>query len=128
MKILLDTCAFLWIVADAPELSENAKRTFSDPDNEIFLSSVSAWEITIKNGLGKLPLPAAPEYFVREQREAHNISTLPLDEASAFHLSGLPNIHRDPFDRMLICQAIEHHLVILTSDLMIRQYPVRVIW
>jgi len=128
MKILLDTCTFLWIVADAPELSENAKRTFSDPGNEVFLSSVSAWEITIKNGLGKLPPQVASEYFVREQRENHNISTLPLDEASAFHLSGLPNIHRDPFDRMLICQAIEHHLTILTSDSMISQYPVRVVW
>lgn len=128
MKILLDTCAFLWIVADAPELSENAKRKFSDPDNDVFLSSVSAWEITIKNGLGKLPLPFAPEYFVRRQRENHDIRTLPLDEASAFHLSDLPNIHRDPFDRMLICQAIEHHMVILTSDSMIRQYPVRVVW
>jgi len=101
---------------------------FSDPDNEAFLSSVSAWEIAIKHGLGKLPLPTAPECFVREQRKNHKIDTLPLDEASAFHLARLPDIHRDPFDRMLICQAIEHTLTILTSDPMISQYPGRVVW
>lgn len=128
MRLLLDTCTFLWIVSDAPELTDNARTLFHDPDNEISLSVVSAWEIMVKHSLGKLPLPAEPESFVREQRERHEINTLFLDESSVFHLSELPGIHRDPFDRMLICQAIEHDLGIMTPDPMINRYPVSVVW
>ncbi len=128
MRLLLDTCTFLWIVSDAPELTYNVRTIFHDPDNEIYLSVVSAWEILVKHALGKLPLPSEPESFIREQREQHGINTLSLDESSVFHLSELPGIHRDPFDRMLVCQATRHDLVILTPDPMINQYPVRVVW
>lgn len=128
MKLLLDTCTFLWIVSDSPELTDNARTYFGDHENEIYLSVVSVWEIMVKYSLGKLPLPAEPVSFIREQREQHEINHLSLDESSAFHLSELPNIHRDPFDRMLVCQAIEHDLSILTPDHMINQYPVRVVW
>lgn len=128
MKLLLDTCAFLWIVSDSSELTEKARTLFCDPDNEIYLSVVSVWEIMVKFSLGKLPLPAEPVTFIREQQKQHEINGLSLAENSAFHLLELPNIHRDPFDRMLVCQAIEHDLGILTSDSMIAQYPVRVLW
>jgi PIN domain nuclease of toxin-antitoxin system len=128
MKILLDTCTFLWIVSDAPELTEAGKTVFSDPDNDVYLSSVSAWEILVKYLLGKLSISGSPECFIREQREQHDIDTLPLDEVSALHLPVLPKLHRDPFDRMLVCQAIEHNLTILTPDPMIIQYPIKVIW
>jgi PIN domain nuclease of toxin-antitoxin system len=128
MKILLDTCTFLWIVSDAPELTEAGKTVFSDPDNDVYLSSVSAWEILVKYLLGKLSISGSPECFIREQREQHDIDTLPLDEVSALHLPVLPKLHRDPFDRMLVCQAIEHNLTILTPDPMITQYPIKVIW
>jgi PIN domain nuclease of toxin-antitoxin system len=126
--ILLDTCTFLWIAADAPELTANARALFSDSNNQVYLSAISAWEITVKHALGKLPLPSTPDVFVQEQRELHHIDSLPLDEASALHLQHLPQIHRDPFDRMLVCQAIEHDLIILTPDPMIRRYSVRTIW
>jgi PIN domain nuclease of toxin-antitoxin system len=128
MKILLNTCTFLWIVSDAPELTEAGKTVFSDPDNEVYLSSVSVWEILVKYLLGKLSISGSPECFIREQREQHDIDTLPLDEVSALHLPVLPKLHRDPFDRMLVCQAIEHNLTILTPDPMIIQYPIKVIW
>jgi PIN domain nuclease of toxin-antitoxin system len=128
MKILLNTCTFLWIVSDAPELTEAGKTVFSDPDNEVYLSSVSVWEILVKYLLSKLSISGSPECFIREQREQHDIDTLPLDEVSALHLPVLPRLHRDPFDRMLVCQAIEHNLTILTPDPMIIQYPIKVIW
>ena len=101
--LLLDTCSFLWIVANAPELSEKARTTFYDVENQIYLSAVSAWEIAVKNALGKLPLPNTPDIFVQEQRELHQIESLSLDESSTLLLPNLPQIHRDPFDRMLVC-------------------------
>lgn len=128
MNILLDTCAFLWLTADAPELSTKAKTEFQDTRNAVYLSSVSAWEIIVKHQLGKLPLPDDAEDFIKQQCEKHYIEYLPLTEKAVFQLSRLPNHHRDPFDKMLICQAIAHDLTILTSDSMISQYPVSVIW
>lgn len=128
MKLLLDTSTFLWIANGAPELSTHARELFIDPGNEVYLSSVSAWEMAVKYALGRLPLPEPPERFVRLQREQHGIEPLPLDEEAALHLTRLPLLHKDPFDRTLICQAIVHGLVILTQDQLIYQYPVRTMW
>ena len=128
MNLLLDTCTFLWLTVDSPALSVVAKELFRDPSNNVYLSVISNWEITIKNRLGRLPLPSAPGLFVPEQRERHGIETLALEEGAINHLEKLPDHHRDPFDRMLVCQAIEHALVILTPDELIRPYPVKVIW
>jgi len=128
MRLLLDTCAFLWIAGDAAALSPHARMLFRDPANEVFLSAVSGWEIAVKHGLGRLVLPAAPERFVPDQREAHGIEALALDEESVLQVTRLPELHRDPFDRMLVCQAIAHGLVILTPDPLIARYPVRTIW
>lgn len=128
MKCLLDTCTFLWIIAGAKELSPKAKEIFANPANEVLLSAVSVWELSVKHALGKLPLPSTIERFVIEQRERHGIATLPLDERAVLHLHKLPALHRDPFDRMLICQAIEHDCLLLTPDPLIAQYPVRVQW
>jgi len=128
MKLLLDTCTFLWIAADSPELSARARELFRSPDNEVFLSAGSAWEIAIKHSLGRLPLPDVPERFVPDMREAHAVSPLPIDEEAALHLSRLPDLHRDPFDRLLVSQAIVHGLTILTSDPLVTQYPARTIW
>jgi PIN domain nuclease of toxin-antitoxin system len=128
MRILLDTCTFLWLAADAPELSSRAREAFQAPDNEVYLSSVSAWEIAVKHVLGRLPLPEAPDTYVPRLRRDHGIDPLPLDEESALHLTRLPELHRDPFDRMLVCQAIVEGMVVLTPDASITQYPVRSLW
>lgn len=128
MKILLDTCAFLWITSDAPELTATVRRVFSDCDNEIFLSSVSVWEMMVKYKLGKLPLPEAPQKYIRLQCELHNIEPLPLSENEVYFLAQLPDFHKDPFDRMLICQAMAQDLTILTNDGLIEQYPVKTLW
>ena len=128
MRILLDTVTFLWAVSEAAELSDEARELFVDPDNEVYLSSVSTWEITIKHSLGKLPLPEPPAKFIPAQRKHHGIDALSLDEEATLYLIRLPALHRDPFDRMLVCQAVVQHLVILTPDDLINQYPVRTIW
>jgi PIN domain nuclease of toxin-antitoxin system len=128
VKLLLDTCTFLWVVGDSPRLSRRARALFQSPDNEVFLSAASAWEIAIKHALGRLPLPDAPERFLPEMREGHGIEPLPIDEESALHISRLPALHRDPFDRLLVGQAIVHGLTILTPDPLVTQYPARTLW
>lgn len=129
MRLLLDTCTFLWIVSgSSSRLSKNARHQFSDPTNEVLLSAVSAWEIALKYSLGMLRMPAAPIQFIPAQREAHGIAALPLTEEEVLYLPKLPKLHRDPFDRMLICQALVNGLTILTPDELISQYPTRVLW
>ncbi len=93
MRILLDTCTFLWILSEAPELSLEAIDLFTAPEHEVFLSSVSTWEIAVKHGLGRLPLPEPPTEFVPAMRTAHGIEPLSLDEESTLHVSRLPFYH-----------------------------------
>jgi PIN domain nuclease of toxin-antitoxin system len=124
MRILLDTCEFLWLVAGDARLPAPVASAVRDPRNEVFLSVVSFWEISLKHGLGKLPLPLSPAQFVPLQREKHLIAPLALDEAAIAQLSELPGLHRDPFDRMLVCQAKAHGLTLASSDSLVRQYPV----
>jgi len=128
VRLLLDTCSFLWLAFGVPDLSETARRACADPDNDLFLSPASAWEIAVKWHIGKLELRMAPQLFVPRFRAAHGIEELPVTEAAALHVSSLPPLHRDPFDRLLICQAIEEGLAILTPDAAVRAYPVRCIW
>ena len=124
MRLLLDTCVFLWLISGDNRLSNDMREEICKPKNEVFLSTVSIWECVVKNQIGRLPLPEPPAEYLSAQRKRHNISSLPLDEGSVVHLSKLPLIHRDPFDRMLICQSIEHNLTIITVDNTINSYPV----
>jgi PIN domain nuclease of toxin-antitoxin system len=128
MRLLLDTCTFLWLITDAPDLSPRVVELFRAPEHEVFLSAASAWEIALKHAQGRLPLPEPPQQFVPAQREAHGITALPIDEESALHLARLPALHRDPFDRMLVSQAIVHGLTLLTPDGLVAQYPARTLW
>ncbi len=128
MKLRLDTCTFLWAAADAPELSPRARDLFQDPENLLYLSAVSAWEIAVKHAIGNLPLPDPPERFVPQVREQLGIQPLALEEGATLFLSRLPALHRDPFDRMLICQAIHEGATLLTPDEQILQYPIQTAW
>jgi PIN domain nuclease of toxin-antitoxin system len=94
-----------------------------DTGNELFLSVVSLWETLVKHRLGKLPLPDLPESYLLTQRARHQIASLSLDETSVRHLAALPSVHRDPFNRMLVCQALEHGLTIVTVDPVFGAYP-----
>jgi PIN domain nuclease of toxin-antitoxin system len=128
MNVLLDTCTFLWVLSDAPDLSPRARELYMDPANGVFLSSISVWEIVLKNQIGKLPLPQPPELFIAPYRQRHGIQTLSFDEPSAITMARLPLLHRDPFDRALVAQAITHDLVLLTPDADVRAYSARSDW
>jgi len=128
VKLLLDTCTFLWIIRNKPQASPAAVALFRDPENEVYLSSVSAWEIAVKHRLGKLPLGDAPFRYAPAERNKHGIASLPLSEPDTLVLDKLPLLHHDPFDRMLICQAIANQMLILTPDPLITQYPVLTRW
>ena len=125
MRLLLDTHAFLWYITDDPRLSAASADAIRDEGNDIFLSVVSVWETLAKHQLGKLPLPSPADEYLRHRREQHGIASLSFDEPSLSHLLRLPLHHRDPFDRMLICQALQHDLVVVTSDGQFEKYPVR---
>jgi PIN domain nuclease of toxin-antitoxin system len=99
-----------------------------DPDNEVFLSAASAWEIAIKCAAGRLRLPEHPERFVPTMRAQRGFTALAVDEESALHSSRLPALHRDPFDRLLVSQAIVHGMIILTPDPIVARYPARTMW
>lgn len=124
MNLLLDTHIFLWLITNDPQLSTKARLAIEDGNNDVFLSVVSVWEITIKYKLGKLPLPQSPEVFLPSQRKLHSVTTLPLEEECIQQLVQLPDLHRDPFDRMLISQALHHNLTLVTEDHAIFAYPV----
>ena len=127
MRILLDTCTLLWLCVDSRELSASARQIILTCD-ELYLSPVSAWEIAVKQNIGKLALPAPAAEWVPQQRMNHGIDSLPLSEGAVLCVSELPSHHKDPFDRMLVAQALYEGLILLTPDPLIRAYPVRVEW
>lgn len=130
MKLLLDTCTFLHLIWDDPRLGQNARALLSDSGHAVFLSVVSIWEGCVKHRTGKIRLHTPEDAFTHftRQRERHEIAPLPVDERCVRHLAGLPLFHHDPFDRLLICQAIEEGMAIVTPDVLIRRYPVKTLW
>ena len=128
MKLLLDTCTFLWLALGSSDLSKAAAAAFLNQENETYLSAASAWEIAVKHGLGRLPLPRKPELYIAGIREKSGIESLPIEEEAALYTSRLPKLHSDPFDRILVAQAVVHGMVIVTPDEAIAQYAARVLW
>jgi len=116
MTLLLDTCEFLWFISGDAALPARTKHEIQNPNNEVFLSVVSLWEIIIKHTLGKLPLPQSPDIYIPAQRDSHGIRSLSLEESSVKKLAALPLIHRDPFDRMLVCQAQDYGILLASAD------------
>lgn len=99
-----------------------------DPDNDVFVSAASAWEIALKHAAGALTLPDHPERYIPLMRAERGIVALAIDEESALHASRLPWLHRDPFDRLLVSQAIVHGMILLTPDPVVARYPARTVW
>lgn len=127
MRLLLDTHVFLWYITADPRLPASFADAIRATSNEAFLSAASVWECVIKHGLGKLPLPAAPGEYLPRQRDAHGISALPIDEGAMTHMAGLPPLHRDPFDRLLVAQTLQYGLTLVTVDDEVEAYPVPVL-
>jgi PIN domain nuclease of toxin-antitoxin system len=123
VRILLDTHVFLWINAAPERLGEQLEHV-EDIGNELLVSAASAWEIAIKYALGKLPLPETPRDYVPERIRALGAYELQIECAHALAAAALEPLHRDPFDRMLVAQAIELNIPIMTADPAVAQYPV----
>lgn len=123
MNFLLDTHTMLWWLNNDPDLSDNAYKVISDGKNMIFVSAASIWEIRIKEALGKLIIPKNFKEKVKEQ----SFEMLSITTEHAHEISGLPLLHRDPFDRMLIAQARYERLTIISRDPIIKKYKVPVI-
>lgn len=129
MNCLLDTCALLWLVNGDEALSPRAREVLSDPTAAIYLSVLSAAELAIKVGKGRIRLSAPVEPWIREAVRHHQLILLPLELGPAAAAGTLPWIHSDPFDRILIATALHHSLAIITSDETIPSYPgIRTIW
>jgi len=128
MKILLDTHAFLWLVMDDPMLSDTAKKLFLDAENEILLSAVTGFEISVKFSIGKLELSEPPDKFIQNRVVKNDLNVLPITLPHTLKLADLPFHHRDPFDRLLVAQAIIENVPILTRDPLFSEYDCQVIW
>ena len=125
MKLLLDTHVFLWFISGDSKLPTEMGDSIRDSENEVYLSVVSIWESIIKYQLGKLTLPESPDIYLPQKRKLHQIFSLSVDEASVTQLAQLPPLHRDPFDRLLICQALHYNLILVTVDSAIKAYSVQ---
>jgi PIN domain nuclease of toxin-antitoxin system len=127
MSLLLDTCTVLWLSRGDAQISARQRSAIAS-DSRVWVSAATAWEIAIKHAMGRLPLPVAPDQFLRAIRDRYQLASLPIDEESALMVAKLPLLHRDPFDRILVSQAIAHGLTIVTPDPAVTGYPVRTMW
>lgn len=127
MKILLDTHAFLWLIW-GKNLSDLARTTFENPENDLYLSAASYWEMTIKISLGKLQVTHDWSARFDQEMQSNSIRWLPITKEHCQRLLTLPKIHNDPFDRLLVAQAQVEAMALLTADTNIQQYPISTIW
>jgi PIN domain nuclease of toxin-antitoxin system len=123
-RLLVDTHALLWWLADNPALSSAAREAIADPTNEPLVSTACVWEIAIKRSLGKLSAPDELPDRISEE----GFAWLDVSARHAWHVAGLPAHHRDPFDRLLIAQALVEGLPIVTADARFDAYGVEVRW
>lgn len=122
MHLLLDTHILLWAAADAPRLPQQARDLLLDPEHQLAYSTASLWEITIKRGLGRSDFRVEPSVLRRELLE-HDYDELPIRGTHTLAVGNLPDVHKDPFDRILIAQASVEGYTLLTSDQQVAQYP-----
>ncbi len=127
MRMLVDTHALIWHFEDSPSLSPSARRSLNDPQNRLFISVVSSWELAVKASLGKLTL-GSPVHEMIDVYVKRGATLLPMTPEHAMGVQTLPWHHRDPFDRMLITQALQEDLTFLTHDVLNRQYDVPHVW
>ena len=128
MKLLLDTHAFLWWLEGSPALGRRARAEVANPDNEVFLSIASCWELAIKVSLGKLRVAQSLERFIPEQLTRNGFALFGVELRHVARVANLPFHHRDPFDRVLVAQALQDELAIVSADRIFRKYGVTVVW
>ena len=128
VKLLVDTCTFIWLCAEPARLSQRAKTALQDRDGGVLLSEVSIMEICFKVTSGKLILPDPPSVWVENQIDIWKFDILTLSRSTMYRAGELPIHHRDPFDRLLIAHAIEGRATVLTPDTEYKKYAVSVLW
>jgi PIN domain nuclease of toxin-antitoxin system len=128
MRYLLDTNAFLWFITNDPKMSKVAARIIPDPANEVFVSIVTPWEIAIKVGIGKLTLNEPIAVAIPREINQNNLNLLSITLDQTFLVATLPHHHRDPFDRLLIAQAMAEGMPILSADAGFDAYGITRIW
>jgi PIN domain nuclease of toxin-antitoxin system len=128
VRLLLDTHAFLWFAGGDPRLSSRARRRIEDPGHDKFLSVASIWEAATKASLGKLTLSISLDAVIEEGAANNGIALLDVRREHAAAVEHLPLHHRDPFDRMLVCQAMVERMEIVSSDASLDAYPIRRVW
>ena len=128
MKVLVDTHTFLWALLEDHRLTAKARQILRSNEDELVFSLVSLWEIAIKIKIGKLHAIGSSVAYIRDEMNDYGMELLPIRYEHVLQLEALPAHHSDPFDRLLIAQAITESLPILTHDEKFRQYPVKVIW
>lgn len=128
MKYLLDTMVWLWSVGSAENLGKHALEILRSGEQEIFLSAASSWEISIKTQLGKYELPEVPGVYLPDRLARQGIRALSITLGHTLGVYDLALHHRDPFDRLIIAQAIAENMTILTADRIFEKYPVEIVW
>jgi PIN domain nuclease of toxin-antitoxin system len=128
VRLLLDTHVFLWWVTDDDRMSERAGALVADGANDVYFSAASAWEIAIKAGLGRIDLSGDAWTLTPEHLERNAFQALPIHVSHAVGVIALPDIHRDPFDRMLVAQALTENLTLVSADQDLARYDVPVVW
>jgi PIN domain nuclease of toxin-antitoxin system len=128
VRLLLDTHAFIWWDSEPAKLSPHAQALCSDLSNQLLLSVASVWEMQVKLQLGKLHLPSSLADIIEHQQRTNGVEVLPVTLTHVLTLEKLPTPHRDPFDRMLLAQAMAENLPLVSRDSVFQYYPVRVEW
>ena len=128
MNLLSDTHAFIWSFSNTKKLSATVIKEFKNPANQIFLSVASVWEMQIKIKLGKMVFNDTLENIITEQQTVNNVQILPVNLSHALYLENLPLHHKDPFDRLLISQAIVENMNLVTADPKFAKYQVNLLW
>jgi len=128
LRILLDTCSFLWLASDSPRLTAKIKRAFEDRTNVFYFSVSSAWEIAIKHKLGQIDLPEAPERYIQTRIMTYDLQLIDVSLGHALRAGSLPIHHKDPFDRMIIAQAQVEGLMVATPDKAFVPYDAEIFW
>lgn len=128
MRLLLDTCAFLWLAGKPAKLSPAAVAAINDPANDLYLSDASVWEISLKHAKGKLPLPETPRLWIPRQIRFFQIERVEIRLEALFRSGELPDEHQDPFDRLIAAQALSEPFLLISPDEPFRAYGVSCVW
>jgi PIN domain nuclease of toxin-antitoxin system len=128
VRYLLDTGVWIWSVSRVERLNSRSREILSSSKEEIYLSAATSWEVSIKMRLGKLHFPGSPAECVPAFAARQSLRLLPVNHNHALGVYDLPLHHRDPFDRLIISQALAEDMTILTADRIFRKYPVQIVW